>query len=493
MRYITILFILFSVKAFAFQQKGDSPPNVLFIFVDDLRPELGAYGNKVIKTPNIDKLASQGSAFMKHYVQVPTCGPSRYTILTGKLPRSEEQLSNEVIRNYISGEPEKKAPETFIHHLRRNGYYTVGIGKISHYIDGLYGYSESSKNAPPELPHSWDKNLFNAGKWEDGWDAFFAYADGSSRITKEGDVKPYEKGDVDDEGYPDGLSAKLAIEQIDSLANIEGPFFLGVGFFKPHLPFNAPKKYWDMYDESEISTTPSPHIPENVNSASLHDSPEFNRYKLGEEHPELNKPASKEYAKKIMHAYYAAVSYTDAQIGKLLDKLESTGLDKNTIVVLWGDHGWQLGDHQVWGKHTLFERALRSPLIIKVPSIKKQEKHIEKIVSSIDVYPTLMELCRVKMPYETKGRSLIKLMDKKNNDKDWQENAYGYFNKGISVRVPRYRYTKYFRDEEPVIELYDHKNDPNENVNIAAKKPKLVNKLDKILEEGNTGLYSNDN
>ncbi|MDT0642791.1 sulfatase [Zunongwangia sp. F363] len=493
MKFSRVLMIVCFLNIFSALGQSNSKPNVLFIFVDDLRPELGAYGNEIIKTPNIDRLASEGSVFKRHYVQVPTCGASRYSILTGTLPQSREHLSNEAIRMFISGEPETNRPETFIHQLRRNGYFTVGIGKVSHYIDGLYGYEESSKNAPPELPYSWDKNLFNAGKWEDGWDAFFAYADGSSRITKERNVKPYENGDVDDDGYPDGLSAKLALEQIDSLANRDEPFFLGIGFFKPHLPFNAPKKYWNMYDEAEISTTASPFIPENVNLASLHDSPEFNRYKLGDEHPVLNRPASEEYAKKVRHAYYAAVSYTDAQIGKLIDKLKSKGLDENTIVVLWGDHGWQLGDHQVWGKHTLFERALKSPLIIKAPSIKKQERDVEEIVSSIDIYPTLMELCEVKMPYETQGRSMVNLMSKKNNDRNWQENAYGYFNNGITVRVPRYRYTKYFRDEQPVIELYDHKNDPNENKNIAAERPKLVNKLDKVLEEGNTGLYSNNN
>ncbi|WP_335964836.1 sulfatase [Galbibacter sp. PAP.153] len=489
MRYLIFLAFLSFFKGFSFQAKNDTPPNVLFIFVDDLRPELGCYGTKIIKTPNIDRLASHGSVFNKHYVQVPTCGASRYALLTGLLPKAKNQLSNEAIRTYISGQPEKDTPETFIHQLRRNGYFTVGIGKISHYIDGLYGYAESSKGAKPELPYSWDKNLFDSGKWKDGWDAFFAYADGSSRITKKRQVKPYENGNVGDEGYPDGLSAKLALHQLDSLSNSKRPFFLAVGFFKPHLPFNAPKKYWNMYPENSIPLTPSPEIPEYINLASLHNSPEFNRYALGEEKPDLNTPASKAYAQKIRHAYYAAVSYMDAQVGKLIEKLKEKGLDKNTVVVLWGDHGWQLGDHRVWGKHTLFERALRSPLIIMDPRIKEQKKKIDKIVSSIDIYPTLMEMCNVEMPYKTKGRSMIGLLYQNELDKAWKEASYSYFNKGISVRVPRYRYTKYFRDEFPVVELYDHTVDPNENVNIAATKPHLVKKLDSILEEGDTGLY----
>ncbi|MGS2739516.1 sulfatase [Sinomicrobium sp. M5D2P17] len=478
------------IKAFAFQLKEDRPPNVLFIFVDDLRTDLGCYGNEIIKTPNIDKLASRGSVFKKHYVQVPTCGASRCSILTGMVPTTEGHLSNESIRNYISGQPEKETPETFIHHLRRNGYFTVGIGKISHYIDGLYGYAETPEKAKPELPYSWDRNLFDPGKWGDGWDAFFAYADGSSRITMKKQVKPYEMADVPDEGYPDGLSAKLALEQLDSLAKEENPFFLAVGFFKPHLPFNAPKKYWDMYDRNEIPLTSSPLVPENVNPASLHDNPEFNRYLLGEEKPTLEKPASEAYAKKIKHAYYAAVSYTDAQIGKLLDKLENKGLEENTIVVLWGDHGWQLGDHRVWGKHTLFEKALKSPMIIKDPTIKNQKKEIDKIVSTVDIYPTLMDLCHIEMPYKTSGRSMAGLIQG-DRIRKWQEASYGYFNNGITVRVPRYRYTKYYREEQPVIELYDHKKDPEENHNIASDHPNIVKKLDKILEKGNTGLYLN--
>lgn len=492
MRFVILMTLLFCWLGNSAQDKGASPPNVLFIFVDDLRPELGCYGNGVIKTPNIDKLAEEGSLFSKHYVQVPTCGASRYTLLTGMLPKSKDQLSNEVIRNYISNEPKNNIPESFIDQLKRKGYFTVGIGKISHYIDGLYGYSDSNENAEVELPHSWDRKLFNPGKWKDGWDAFFAYADGSSRITKNKLVKPYEMAKVDDQGYPDGLTANLALEQLDELALSKEPFFLGVGFFKPHLPFNAPKKYWDLYRRSDIPLTPSKDIPVGVDLSSLHNSSEFNRYELGEEKPNLKKPASKAYARKITHAYYAAVSYIDAQIGKLLDKLKAKGLNDNTIVILWGDHGWQLGDHRVWGKHTLFEKALRSPLIIKDPRIVGQRREITEIVSSVDIYPTLMELCSIKMPYKTSGRSMVKLLDLNQQHSTWKQVSYSYFNQGISVRVPGYRYTKYYREQKPVIELYNHKTDPHENVNVAAENPKIVEELDVILEKGNTGLYKKD-
>ena len=488
MKLLSVFSLLFFLWSVSVAQTADKP-NVLFIFVDDLRPDLGVYGNTVAQTPHMDSLAAKGSAFMKHYVQVPTCGASRYAILTGKLPQSRDQLSNEVIRNYISEKPETAIPETFIHHLRRNGYYTVGIGKVSHYIDGLYGYNENLKDARPELPHSWDEKLFDAGKWKDGWDAFFAYADGSSRITMKQEVKPYEHAEVGDDGYPDGLSANLALQQIDALSQKEAPFFLAVGFMKPHLPFTAPKKYWDLYSESDITTSVAPNLPTNVNLASLHNNSEFNRYQLGEEKPTLDTPASEDYARKIWHSYYAAVSYTDAQVGKLMEKLKSSGLEENTIVILWSDHGWQLGDHRVWGKHTLFEKSLRSPLIIKDPRIK-QKKKIDEIVSTIDVYPTLMELCQIAMPYSTTGRSVTQLLKAERTPTKWEQRSYSYFNEGISLRVPGYRYTKYFREEQPVLELYDHENDPHEQHNIAREHPEIVKKLDTILEQGNTGLYN---
>lgn len=485
---LSVVFIL-TVSTFSAIGQTKKPSNVLFLFVDDLRPDLGCYGNEIMKSPNIDQLALEGSVFIKHYVQVPTCGASRYSILTGQLPSSKEQLSNQVIRELISGQPEKAAPETFIHQLRRNGYYTVGMGKVSHYIDGLYGYEESSEGAKRELPYSWDEKVFNAGKWGNGWNAFFGYADGSSRISRNKQVKPYEKAEVDDQGYPDGLTADLAVEKLGELAGKEQPFFLAVGFFKPHLPFNAPKKYWDLYEESDIGINQSPNIPENINRASLHNNGEFNQYLMGEEKPTLDNPVSEEYALKLKHAYYAAVSYTDAQVGKVLNELKKQGLAENTIVILWGDHGWQLGDHREWGKHTIFEKAVRSPLIIKVPQLYGQKAKIDQIVSSIDIYPTLIELCSVDMPYKTAGRSMVKLLDKNNKNEDWQQNAYSYYRDGISVRVPRYRYTKYFRTEKPQIELYDHNIDPNENINAAEDHPEIVRELDIILEKGNTGLY----
>ena len=461
-------------------------PNILFIAIDDLRPELGCYGNEHIKSPNIDRLAETGAVFTNHYVSVPTCGASRYSLLTGMLPKTREHLSNEACHNFIAGKPETEIPETFIHHLRRNGYYTVGIGKISHYVDGLlYGYTDPV-GTEYELPHSWDEMLLNPGKWGTGWNAFFGYADGENRQSMNRQVKPYEMADVSDTGYPDGLITEQALGKLGELAKKDEPFFLGVGFFKPHLPFNAPKKYWDMYDESEIPLSPNPYIPENVHPASLHGSGEFNGYQLGDEKVSLEGPVSDEYARTLRHAYFACVSYIDAQVGKLIDELEKQGLAENTIVVVWGDHGWHLGDHLVWGKHTIFERALKSAFIVNIPG-QTTGKPIDKIVSTVDIYPTLMEWCNLEMPHETDGKSLMPLLE--NSDAEWENASYGYFRNGISLRANRYRLTKYFRDAEPVIELYDHQTDPNETKNIAIEYPDIVERLLPLWENGNTGLF----
>ena len=482
---LSVMLAIFQV-ADGSEKPAIQKPNVLFICVDDLRPELGCYGAGYIKSPNIDKLAASGVLFTHQFVQVPTCGASRCSLLTGMLPKTAGYLGNDACIRYISGKPETDQPETFIHHLRQNGYYTVGIGKISHQVDGLiYDY-----NAPVgteyELPHSWDEMLFNPAKWGTGWNAFFGYADGGNRQSLKGQVKPYEMGDVDDMGYPDGYTAELAVKKLGELAKKDQPFFLAVGFFKPHLPFNSPKKYWDLYDESKIPLSPNPFLPDNVNKASLHNSSEFNSYKLGEEDASLSRPVSDAYARKIRHAYFACVSYADAQIGKLIDQLDQLGLTKNTVIVLWGDHGWHLGDQLVWGKHTIFERALNSAFMIKLPG-KKGGIRVNQIVSAVDIYPTIVDLCGLKMPVTTDGKSLKPLLN--NPIAKWDNLAFSYFMNGISLRTERYRLTKYFRKAEPIMELYDHQTDPNETKNIASEHPDVVENLMPVLEKGNTGLY----
>ena len=488
-----VSFVLSTILFSSCNSLSDRKPNVLFIAVDDLRPELSCYGEDYIHSPNIDKLASEGVIFANHYANVPTCGASRFTLLTGLLPRNPGEAGNNAIKKSISGDVERVRPESFIHHLKRNGYHTIGIGKISHYVDGLlYGYNDSVGTVR-ELPYSWDELVFDAGKWETGWNAFFGYADGSNRQSRKKQVKPYENKDVPDEGYPDGLIANLALKKLRErkeyqISHPDEPFFIGVGFFKPHLPFNSPKKYWDLYDNSLIPLSETSGLPKKIALSSLHGSGEFNQYALGEEKASLKGPLSDDYARKIRQAYFAAVSYTDAQIGKLLNELEVLNLSDNTVVVLWGDHGWHLGDHLVWGKHSLFEYALRSALIIKAPITSKQGGSVVNTpVSSIDLYPTLMELCKVDMPHETDGQSLFPVL--KNPAMEFNNNAFAYWKRGISLRTDQYRLTKYFRNQQPAIELFDYYADPNESNNIATENPQIVDSLMVLWEAGNTGIY----
>lgn len=461
-------------------------PNVIFIAIDDLRPELGAYGNSIIHTPNIDRLAASGLVFNKHYVQVPTCGASRYTLMTGYRPKAQIHLENEVFYKEMASKEENEQPESFVHQLRRNGYYTLGIGKLSHSADGfVYDYTDAV-STKKEMPYSWNEFDFNAGKWGTGWNAFFAYADGENRQSRQNQVKPYEAANVDDLGYPDGLTAQLALEKLRFLKNQKQPFFLGIGFFKPHLPFNAPKKYWDLYDREKIPIAPNPTIPEGTTRASLHHSGEFNSYHLTDEKPSLDAPLSDAYSRKLTHAYYASISYIDAQIGKITTELKTLELDKNTIIVVWGDHGWHLGNHRVWGKHTLFDTALRSALIIKVPS--NTAGTTNAIVETVDLYPTILDLCGVPWPHEVDGKSFKGLFLDKNDSQ--KEVAYSYFKNGISMRNERYRLTKYYRNDETVIELYDYENDPFETKNWATETPEIVEELLPVLMKGDTGLYN---
>ena len=464
-----------------------SKPNIVFIAIDDLRPDLGCYGHSLVHSPHTDNLSRDGIRFNNHYVNVPTCGASRFCLITGRLPVSRAHLRNSIIADSIASRPPGDQPESFFHHLRKTGYYTVGIGKISHMPDGyVYGYLDPP-SAIRELPYSWDEFEFDNGPWGTGHHAFFGYADGSNRNTLNKQVLPYEAADVDDSGYPDGLTTNLALEKLDELNARNKPFLLAVGFFKPHLPFNAPKAYWDLYDREAIDASPQ-ELPANVHPVSLHSSGEFNQYALGPEKASLDHNLSGDYTRLLKHAYYACISYIDAQIGKIIERLKALQLYDDTLIVLWGDHGWHLGEHRVWGKHTLFERSLKSPLILKLPNSNHRNRVVSAPVSTIDIYPTLLDICQEEPLTELHGRSLLPLID---SSEPYQHHpSYSYFRNGITMKSGRYRLTKYYRTEQPQIELYDHMEDPGEMTNIANKFPEIVDSLELLLDAGDTGLYS---
>ncbi len=460
-----------------------SRPNILLICVDDLRPELGCYGKEHIKTPHLDGLAQEGIVFSRHFIQAPTCGPSRYSLLTGLRPAQEAELNNAFMENNFYKRPETESPETFVHHFKRNGYYTVGIGKISHTPDGRI----RKDNRTLELPYSWDEMLCEKGPWGGGFDTFFAYASGESRASLNFQVPPFECTDVPDEGYPDGLNANLAVRKLGELSGKDKPFLLSVGFYKPHLPFNSPKKYWDLYQREAISLSPNTDVPIDTSLSLLHDSREFfGNYRKGKEYGSRGEKVSEAYAREIRHAYFAAVSYVDAQIGKVLASLRDLGLDRNTIIVVWGDHGWHLGDHTIWGKHSLFERSTHSPLIMKIPGMKKTGVSTNALTETIDIYPTLCSLTGITPPPGLNGKSLVKILDDPHSA--GKEAVYSYQKNRISMRTDRYRLIAQHKDNSWTFALFDHQIDPYETRNIAEDHKDIIKQLLPLLNKGNTGM-----
>ena len=469
-------------------------PNVLLICVDDLRPQLGCCGCEQMITPNLDRLASEGRMFTRHYVQVAACGPSRCTMLTGR--RILDSWDCWGAARKLPKEPD--VPVSFPHLFRRAGYRTVSLGKVSH---------EPGGTMPPEyevhqVPFSWDLARGPTGPWKDPWRAFFAYADGKAynkviRWTRNEPPRlPLEAADVDDDGYADALNAQAAIEQLGDLHERGVPFLLAVGFFKPHLPHNAPKRYWDLYDREQIGLPPNYAPPKNVNAAiSLHQSNELTSHYhwpggLGK--------ITREEAIRQRHAYFACVSYVDAQIGKVLDAYRRLGLEENTIVVLWGDHGWHLGEQGIFCKATNFEVATRSPLIIKVPGMSQPGTPAEGLVEAVDLYPTLAALCGLDPPADLPGTSLAPMLDDpRHPGKDGARSFYRRGRlEGNALRTERYRIVEWSdraTGKPAQVELYDHQRDPQETENVAAENPEVVRRLLAQLRTGETKLLTATN
>jgi len=450
-------------------------PNVLMVCVDDLRPELGCYGAGHIVSPHIDRLASQGRLFARHYIQSAVCGPSRCSLLTGKRLWMWDCWGR---ARRLREEPAQ--PVSIAHLFRRNGYRTICIGKISHQPGGVMDPAQKVH----QVPFSWDLATAPVGKWRDPWGAFFCYADGSVREYGYGrnktDTVAFECADVPDEGYADGLNAQAAIEQLRDLKARGRPFFLAVGFYKPHLPHNAPKRYWDLYDPAKVGLPPDREPPKNVDPAiSLHPSFELTTHYAW---PGGKGRVTDAQARNQRRAYFACVSYIDAQIGKVLGELQRLGLDRDTIVVLWGDHGWHLGELGIFGKQTNFEVATRSPLIIRVPGMAHPGKPANGLVETIDLYPTLADLCGLEAPDDLPGASLRPLLDDPTHP--GKDGAYSFFGRrgyfGKTLRTERYRVVEWVHQKTKKVvqvELYDHQADPGETVNIAAEQPDLVRRL----------------
>jgi arylsulfatase A-like enzyme len=453
--------------------------NILFIAVDDLRTELGCYGEAHVQSPAIDRLAAGGMLFSHHYVQVPTCGASRYAMLTGRSPATSHVFSsNEALYNGSAAlSPEKlpgaqSLPELF----RRSGYRTACIGKVSHTPDGRVFAYNGKGDGRPELPNAWDELPTPFGEWKRGWGIFFAYTGGRHREDGQGHRDLMEFTAERDEDLPDGLMANRAVEQLRALHKSGQRFFLGVGFFKPHLPFVAPKKDWDAFANTTI---PAASHPEKPDSTYWHNSAEFYGYKMPFTKAQ---PLAQPDQLQVRRAYLACVRYTDRQVGKVLDALDQLGLADSTIVVLWGDHGWHLGDSQIWGKHTPFERALHSPLIIRAPGIAQPGSRCDALVQTLDIYPTLLDLCQpgfTKTQHPLDGLSLRPLLEGRTNSV--HDSVASYWQKAVSIRTPTERLIYSGSSETPGhTELYDQRTTPDPVENLATRHPERVNELLKL-------------
>lgn len=435
-------------------------PNVLFIAVDDLRPELACYGREHIRSPNIDRLAATGVLFERAYCMVPTCGASRASLMTGLRPARHRFV------NYLTW-AEKDAPgaTTMNLHFRRNGYHTVSLGKVFHHpADSADGWSD-----PPWRPKSvpWYRRPENARLHAS------RQQQGNRRRGP-----AWESADVADNAYADGVLAERAIADLRRLNEAGHPFLLAVGFFKPHLPFVAPQKYWDLYDAGTIRLPENYHVPEGAPPESIHQSGELRAY-AG---IPARGPVSDETARQLIHGYYACVSYTDALIGRVLDELDRLKLTDRTIVVLWGDHGWNLGEHTLWCKHSCYETSMRIPLIVRVPGISGGQRR-SALIETIDVYPTLCELAGIPAPRHLQGTSFAGLL--RNPDAPWKTAAVGRFQNGDTIRTDTHRLTEYRNGRGQLTGnmLYHHRTDPGENRNVIDAQPETAAALSERLRQ----------
>lgn len=433
----------------------NSPMNVLFIAIDDLRPELNFYGATHIKSPNLDELAKTSTVFERAYCNVPVCGASRASLLTGARPTRNRFLDFKTWTDVDMPEA-VTMPMTF----KQNAYTTISNGKIFH-------HKEDDSLA-------WDEIWFPEGNIRD-----YQLTENIHLNTDGDDIRgyPYENANVDDSVYFDGRIAKKGIEDLRRLKKSKKPFFLGLGFMKPHLPYNAPRKYWNLYNEKDI------HLPKNflhlesTPKEAYHNSQELRAYygipKEGD--------VSDEMAIKMLHGYYASVSYVDAQIGRVLDELKYLGLDENTIIVLWGDHGYNLGDHKMWCKHSTFSSSMRSPLVIKVPGMT-EGKISHSITEFIDIYPSLCELVGIEAPNHLEGESFVSSLKGKSRNKNY---AISKYEDAIAIITDNFTYTEWIKDDgvRYARMLFDYKNDPLELYNLAESEQHqyIVDSLSTVL------------
>jgi uncharacterized sulfatase len=467
-RWILVLLTLgvLTASADAQDKKPAKKKNVLFIAVDDLNTALGCYGHPLVKTPNIDRLARRGTLLTRAYCQYPLCNPSRASFMTGRRP--------DVTRVHDNGTNFRKSlPDaiTLAQLFRMAGYYVTRIGKIFH-----YGVPLQIGTSGMDDPASWDKVINPKGVDRDEDNLIINF---TPKITNIGGALTWHVSNGTDEQQTDGKIAAAAIKTLEQTK--DRPFFLAVGFFQPHVPCVAPKKYFDMYSLEKIELPKQPPGGrEGFPPAAFTVNPP-------------NYGLSAEDQKRMIRAYYAAVTFMDAQVGLVLEALERLGLAEDTIIVLVGDHGWQLGEHGLWQKMCLFEESVRVPLIISAPGSKGAVQPCGRPAELLDLYPTLADLCGVKAPKDLDGVSLRPLLD--DPTKPGKKAAYSQVMRGnakkgkafmgYSVRTERWRYTEWDGGAKGT-ELYDHDADPHELHNLAAdpRHAQVVEQMKGLIHEG---------
>ncbi len=442
-------------------------PNVLFFSIDDLRPATGAYGDPLAKTPNIDRLSATGTTFLRAYCQQAVCSPSRVSLMTGLRPDATRIY--DLRTHFRTTRPDAV---TLTQYFKSQGYFAQGMGKIYH--PGL-------DDAPSWSVPSWQPKTPNYGpqgeadeKRRDEAAAAAALAAGKDPKAAANNARgaAWEAtSDVPDNYFRDGAVADHAVETLRGLKGKNQPFFLAVGFAKPHLPFVAPKKYWDLYRESDFK------LPANYRTPPI-DAPPLALHSWGElrayaDMPPAPAPLTDAQALKLIHGYYASTSYMDAQLGRVLNELDRLKLRDNTIIVLWSDHGYHLGDHSMWNKHTNFEIATRVPLIFSLPGQKTGIK-VPHLAELVDVYPTLCAAAGLPVPAAVQGQSLLSVL--RNPSAPSKAAAFSQYPRtgamGYSIRTDNFRYTEWIERPSGKLvasELYDHRSDPAENRNVASR------------------------
>ncbi|MCU0777645.1 MAG: sulfatase [Akkermansiaceae bacterium] len=459
-RPLALLFPLLPLALFSAEK-----PNVLLICVDDLKPVLGCYGDSYAKTPHLDALAARGLRLDGAYCNQAVCSPSRNALMTGLRP--ETLGIYDLATNFRKARPDAV---TVAQYFKNHGYRTEALGKIFHVGHGNkedaaswtvphYGAKaplfQNPENNPPATPAAKAKQLRGAAT---------------------------ESADVPDDAYPDGEIAREAVRRIEAAKAKGEPFFLAVGFYKPHLPFAAPKKYWDMHDPAKLPMPKRDTPPEGAPAFAPQFGGELRRYK---DMPPGRTPLGRELTRHLIHGYYAATSYMDACAGLVLDALEANGLAENTIVVVWGDHGWHLGDHGMWCKHTNYEQAARIPLLVVMPG--KNGSVSRALVETADLYPTLAGLAGLPAPAGLDGKSFAALLD--NPASGHRDHVIHVFPRGNllgrAIRTGRHRLVEWKKPgaapDTAVFELYDYLDDPGETRNLAGERPETVAELKKLL------------